>query len=162
MIEVYTDGACEPVNPGGFAAYGVFIRIQMNATQWGILLKESKLFVPRKGHEKETSNNVAEYSGLLRALQWLKENKYNEDHIIYRSDSQLVIYQNSIDPRYHHKWKMKGGYYMPIAKKAQALLKHFPNLIFEWIPREENSLADELSKAELIKAGITFRIQPEK
>lgn len=161
MIEVYTDGACEPVNPGGYASYGVFIRVR-NGAKWTELMSESKLFVPEKGKEKQTSNNVAEYSGFLRALEWLIQHNLNREEIIYRSDSQLVIYQNSVDPRYGHKWRMKGGYYLPIAKKAQALLPKFKRIKFEWIPREENSIADELSKAELIKAGIEFRIQPEK
>lgn len=31
-----------------------------------------------------------------------------------------------------------------------------------WIPRELNGIADELSKAELKKAGVEFRIQPEE
>ena len=125
------------------------------------MLQESKIFIPRKGHEKETSNNVAEYSGFLRALEWLYDNELNGHKIIYRSDSQLVVYQNSIDPRYHHKWRMLGGFYLPVALKAKELLKKFPNLKMEWIPREENTLADELSKAELIRAGIKFRIQPQ-
>ena len=30
-----------------------------------------------------------------------------------------------------------------------------------WIPRDKNDIADELSKAELKKAGVEFRIQPE-
>lgn len=159
MIEVYTDGACEPVNPGGYAAFGVYIR-RLNGGNWEKLYEASKIFVPRAGHERETSNNVAEYSGLLNALEWLEQNNLALEPILYRSDSQLVIYQNTIDPRYGHKWRMKGGYYMPIAIKAQKLLKKFPHFTMEWIPREENSLADELSKQELIRAGVQFRIQP--
>ena len=69
MIECYTDGCCEPVNPGGYAAYGVYIREQAGINLWNVMLQESKIFIPRKGHEKETSNNVAEYSGFLRALE---------------------------------------------------------------------------------------------
>lgn len=159
MIEVYTDGACEPINPGGYAAFGVYIR-RLNGKKWQKLYEASKLFIPRAGHEKETSNNVAEYSGLLNALEWLVSEKLTDEPILYRSDSQLVIYQNSIDPRYGHTWSMKGGYYIPVAIKAKKLLRKFTNLTMEWIPREENTWADELSKAELIKAGIKFRIQP--
>ena len=75
MIETYSDGACEPKNPGGFASYGVFIRVRHGA-KWEELMSESKIFVPQKGHEHETSNNVAEYSGFLRALEWLIEQSH--------------------------------------------------------------------------------------
>jgi ribonuclease HI len=56
---------------------------------------------------------------------------------------------------------MNGGFYLPIALKCKDLLKQFPNIAGEWIPREQNSLADELSKTELKKAGVKFRIQKE-
>ncbi len=163
MIEVYTDGACEPVNPGGTAAYGVYIRklgSDGRSTRWMELLRESRVFFPIPGRERDTSNNVAEYSGFLRALEWLEDRGLNEDRILYRSDSQLVIYQNSVDPRYGHKWQMKRGFYLPIAKRAQRMLEKFPYLTMEWIPREENTLADELSKDELVRVGVKFRIQP--
>jgi hypothetical protein len=58
------------------------------------------------------------------------------------------------------KWQIRGGHYAQIAFRCRELLKRFPRIRGEWIPREENTLADELSKAQLIKAGVQFRIQP--
>lgn len=78
-----------------------------------------------------------------------------------RGDSKLVICQMFIACGYRRKWQMKKGYYLPIALKCKELIKQFPNITGEWIPREENNLADELSKAELKKVGVQFRIQPE-
>jgi ribonuclease HI len=111
-IVAYFDGACEPINPGGYAAFGAVIFID-GVQVW----KSSTLFVPQKGREEETSNNVAEYAGFIAIL-------------------------------------------VPLALQAQKLLEQFPKIQGEWIPRVKNSIADELSKAELIKAGISFRIQP--
>ena len=57
---------------------------------------------------------------------------------------------------------MRKGFHLHVAKKARETLKRFrkqPRLI--WIPRDLNDIADELSKAELKKAGVEFRIQPE-
>jgi len=54
MIKAYFDGCCEPVNPGGTASYGVAI-FRDNKLIW----KDSKLFKPIPGKEKETSNNVS-------------------------------------------------------------------------------------------------------
>jgi len=150
MIKVYFDGACEPVNPGGFASYGLVIFCSYH----GELYRTSKLFRPIKGHERETSNNVAEYSAFLHALEWLDKNAYNDEKIIFFGDSKLVIEQM------FGSWKMRGGFYIPIALKAKQLLKKFTNITGQWIPREQNDIADKLSKESLIEAGVKFKIQP--
>ena len=150
MIEVYFDGACEPVNPGGHAAYGLVI------FRDGLMIHEdSKLFVPLKGREKKTSNNVAEYSGSLAALAWLLAQGLNDEEIVFYGDSMLVINQM------FGRWAIHTGFYKSLAIKAKKLLKKFPKAHGQWIPREKNSRADELSRRQLINAGVTFRIQPQ-
>jgi len=151
MIEAYFDGCCEPVNPGGTASYGVVI-LKDRQKIW----ETSKLFTPKRGREKETSNNVAEYSGFKAILDYLIAHDLTKSQIIVYGDSKLVIEQM------FGRWRIKFGYYVPIATTCKAMLKQFPYLTGKWIPREKNFLADELSKAELIKAGVTFRIQPEE
>jgi ribonuclease HI len=151
MIEAYFDGCCEPVNPGGTASYGAVIFVDGERV-WEC----SELFVPVHGKEKHTSNNVAEYSGFLSILEWLLANNLDAMPARIHGDSKLVIEQML------GNWRMKKGFYIPVAKKAKETLKKFrkqPKLI--WIPREKNDIADELSKAELKKAGVEFRIQPE-
>jgi len=115
----------------------------------------SRLFVPVRGREKETSNNVAEYSGFLAILEYLRSQNLHRESIVIFGDSNLVIQQM------FGRWKMHGGHYIPIAQKAKELLKQFPRTQGEWIPRDENDIADELSKRELVNAGVKFRIQPE-
>lgn len=155
-IVAYFDGACEPINPGGVASFGAVIFIDEQRV-W----ETSQIFYPQKGKEKETSNNVAEYSGFLSILEYLIKNKLNKNEIQIYGDSMLVLCQALMDdPKYNKRWRIKAGFYVPLAKKALKLLKLFPNIQGNWIPREENSIADELSKAELIKAGVEFRIQP--
>jgi len=150
-IKAYFDGCCEPVNPGGTASFGAVVFID-NKRVWEC----SRLFIPIKGREKETSNNVAEYSGFASILEYLIENDLTKESIKIYGDSNLVIQQML------GNWRMKSGFYIPVAFRAKELLKKFkkrPDLY--WIPREENSIADELSKAELLKAGVEFKIQPE-
>lgn len=54
------------------------------------------------------------------------------------------------------------GIYLATAKKAKQTLERFAIMpLLVWIPRDKNDIADELSKAELKKAGVEFRIQPE-
>lgn len=157
-ITAYFDGACEPVNPGGWASFGAVVFEGENRVH-----DITRLFVPEKGKEKETSNNVAEYSGFLSLLEYFIERGWQERDISVMGDSRLVIYQMFGDPKKKNKkWQMKKGFYIPVAKKSLALLKEFAHLKGSWIPREENDIADELSKAELLKAGVEFKIQPSE
>ena len=151
MIEAYFDGACEPKNPGGTAAYGIVI---LNNGQR--IFEASKLFIPQKGREHETSNNIGEYSGFKAILDYLIANDLTKSQIIVYGDSKLVIEQM------FGTWKINSGYYVSIARTCKAMIKQFPYLTGKWIPREKNFLADELSKAVLRNAGVEFRIQPEK
>ena len=55
-------------------------------------------------------------------------------------DSMLVINQMT------GKWKIKSGYYVDYATECKKFLKLFTNINLKWIPREENTYADNLSK----------------
>ncbi len=146
----YFDGACEPVNPGGTASYGAVI-FDRGKRVWEC----SEVFRPVKGREKETSNNVAEYLGFISILNWFMEQGQTAEPIIIHGDSKLVIEQC------FGNWRIKKGHYVQFAREARKKVRGFSQLRGQWIPRDENDIADELSKAELIKANVEFRIQPE-
>lgn len=148
---VYFDGMCEPRNPGGNMGVGVFI---LNS-------KRERIFTHSKYYEAKemngaTSNNVAEYLGVIEALKFLLKNNLQEEKIIFCGDSKMAINQMKGD------WNYNGGIYSKYYYEAIELKKSFKNISFEWIPREKNSIADKLSKAEAIKHGCEFRIQPLK
>jgi len=145
MITIFFDGACEPKNPGGTASYGFII--QKDGKE---LYREGKIVCSGAG----ASNNVAEYSGLINALRWLYSNKLQNEEILCHGDSMLVINQMG------GSWQIKQGIYVEYAYKCKDALKYFPNIKFEWVPREQN-IADYISKNGLRDAGIKFRIQPE-
>lgn len=145
-IEAWFDGCCEPRNPGGHAGYGAVVMRGQDR------LWEFSGYIPAS---PTTSNNVGEYSAFIAILEWLKSQDLNRQPIIIRGDSNLVIQQM------FGYWRIKKGFYVPFAQKAKRLLKEFPNAIGEWIPREKNGLADELSKRELVSRGVEFKIQPE-
>jgi len=138
-LEVWIDGACEPVNPGGTATYGLVIK-QKHDT----LLRQGQAI----GSGKEMSNNVAEYSGLIALLVWYKAEKRTDSVQIY-SDSDLLVKQ--MTGLYRAKKGKKRGLYYPYYEQAVALINEIgrSRLHFEWIPREENTEADELSKEAL-------------
>jgi ribonuclease HI len=145
----YFDGACEPTNPGGTASYGALI---FHAGE--IIWECSEIYVCKPGHEKKTSNNVAEYAGLIAVLEWLADQGLCDAEICIRGDSQLVIDQ------VFGTWKIKKGLYTPLAYEARELVAQFSNIRGEWVRREANQLADDLSKAALKRAGVKLRLQP--
>ena len=147
MIKVYFDGACEPINPGGTASYGVII-FQGDKKIW----EHSNIVKFMEGGEHKTSNNVAEYKGLIAALDFLMGKQLNIEEIIFYGDSSLVINQM------FGEWKIKKGLYTRYAKEAKVLLRNmFPKAKGQWIPREKNNIADKLSKDILIKMGIKIK-----
>jgi ribonuclease HI len=152
MIEAWFDGVCEPVNPGGHAAWGALCKVD------GVVVYADGGYV---GSGPKMSNNVSEYCGFVAAITQVA--KYPGPAII-RGDSALVI---------NHllgKWKMNGAgdwshppmLYYPFyleAKKLFAIERE--RLMLKWVPRDQNSECDVLSKAVLNDRGIVFCIQPE-
>jgi probable phosphoglycerate mutase len=74
--------------------------------------------------------------------------------ISVKGDSKLVIEQM------FGTWKIKSGLYTELAHRARELLSRFTNIQGEWISRDLNDVADELSKAALKRAGVKLRLQP--
>lgn len=149
LIEGIFDGACEPRNPGGHGAWGAAVNID------GKRVWESSGYV---GVGPHISNNVSEYSGVIAVLKYVKE---IPGTLLIRGDSNLVIQQLS------GRWKIRGGLYVPFYREAKVLVEQQRefrkgNVKFKWVPREQNSDCDYLSKSELHKRDVRFRIQPEK
>ena len=136
MIEAWFDGACEPRNPGGHAAWGVFIA-------------PARELYGYVGHGSRMSNNVAEYTAAAEALRALMPQRGEE--IVLRGDSQLVVEQ------LNGRWKVRGGLYLRYYEQAHALTQEFTQLSIKWVPREQNTRADALSKKALAERGVATR-----
>jgi len=138
----------EPCNPGGVMSCGMAIFLQDGNVLW----RHGQIVKPKEGAQKEEStNNCAEYAGLWILVQELLRRNLQEEEILIHGDSQLVINQM------WGTWGMNAGAYIPLALKCKELLIQFTNLMGQWIPREENYLADSLSKSALEKVGIKSR-----
>lgn len=129
MIELNFDGFCE-INPGTIGGYGVIIKRN----------KKTMKLISERFSDVKISNNVAEYKGLFSGLLYLLNLDYNREEIRVYGDSMLVIMQMC------GCWKIKKGLYKNIALETKKLIEKFSNISFEWIPREKNLVADELSK----------------
>ena len=136
------DGMCQPVNPGGIACYGFII--QKKNDQVNKIYEEGGIaFEP---FSEESSNNVAEYVGLIKSLEWLSNNGYNKSTILIQGDSQLII--NQICGKYRVRSEKLMLYY----QRTKSLIKNFDNLEIQWIARDKNKEADDLAN----KAYIDF------
>jgi ribonuclease HI len=150
---VFFDGCCEPRNPGGTAGFGALI------LENGAAIETLSGMIPAS---PSTSNNVAEYRAVNLALNWFIARGFTGESIQFFGDSMLVICQLWGDAaRGGRRWRIRRGAYTSAAIEAQAKLKLFKRCHGSWIPREQNGLADDLSKAHLRSAGVKFRIQPE-
>lgn len=144
----YVDGMCEPVNPKGNMGIGAFI---LNPKRENIF-SYSK-YIKSEELNGETSNNIAEYMAVIAVLEFFLNNNLQNEKIIVCGDSKLSIMQMN------STWNVNGGLYVPYYQKAKELKKKFTNIQFQWVPREKNEIADNLSKKEAIKNGCQFRIQ---
>ena len=95
-----------------------------------------------------TTNNVAEYQGLLHALRWARDNGRRAVHV--RSDSQLLVRQM------RGEYRVKHPGLKPLYVEACALVRGFARVTFEHIPREENAEADRLANLAMDEADIAL------
>jgi ribonuclease HI len=84
-----------------------------------------------------STNNIAEYRGLLAALQWALDHGHTTVHV--RSDSLLVVQQML------GNYKVKHEGLIPLYRQARQLAARIGQVTFEHVPRERNKDADRLS-----------------
>jgi probable phosphoglycerate mutase len=131
VITAHIDGGARG-NPGP-AGYGVFIQ-----DQDGTVLDELH------GGLGVATNNVAEYNGLLAALQWAAARGHRRLHI--RADSELLVKQM------RGEYKVKHEGLKPLFLQACALIRTIGQVSFEHVRREFNQDADRLSNLGMDEA----------
>lgn len=136
MVTAYSDGGSRG-NPGP-AGYGVVIVDEQEA-----------VIAELNGALGHSTNNVAEYEGLLAALRYALEHGHRVLRV--RSDSLLLVQQ------------MKGVYRVkhpglqPLHQEATRLVARFDRVLFEHVRRHLNARADALANRAMDEAA---RSQP--
>jgi probable phosphoglycerate mutase len=87
----------------------------------------------------ETTNNVAEYTAVIRGLERALELGARE--VLLRSDSQLLI--NQIEGRY----RVRTPHLQPLHRRVRELARRFERIDYEHVRRERNTEADRLANA---------------
>ena len=124
MITAYIDGGSRG-NPGP-AGYGV----QIVDDAGGVVAE-------LHGALDHTTNNVAEYHGLLAALAWAVDHGHTALHV--RSDSELLVKQ------LRGEYRVKNAGLQPLYQDARALTSRIGRVTFEHVRRERNKEADRLA-----------------
>ena len=87
------------------------------------------------------TNNVAEYRGLLAALEWAKRQGRDQLHV--RSDSLLLVQQML------GNYKVKNAGLQPLHARARLLAQDIGAVTFEHVGRAKNAHADRLANAAM-------------
>jgi probable phosphoglycerate mutase len=133
-VVVEADGGSRG-NPGP-AGFGCVVFSADRAT----VLAEHKQFIG------QTTNNVAEYRGLIAGLE--EARRLGADEVAVSMDSKLVVEQMS------GRWKVKHPGLAELHQQARALASTFDGVTFDWIPRERNAHADRLANEAMDAAGL--------
>jgi ribonuclease HI len=130
MATLYFDG-CSKGNPGPSGS--------------GALIKDEHIVWRDFEYVGNTTNNVAEYKGLILGLKQLKY--LNITKVIVKGDSMLVINQMN------GKYKVNAPHLIPLYNEAKELIKDI-DITFLYIPREQNKEADQLANEGVKEHGM--------
>ena len=131
-IVAYIDGGARG-NPGP-AGYGVRIE-----GADGTLIEEIAESIGI------ATNNVAEYRGLIAALEWAKRHGPRAVHV--RSDSLLLVQQML------GNYKVKNPGLQPLHARARLLAREIGAVTFEHVGRSLNAHADRLANTAMDAAS---------
>ena len=132
MMTAYIDGGSRG-NPGP-AGFGV-----------QIVDADGAVVAELHGALENTTNNVAEYNGLLAALAWAVDHGQKALHI--RSDSELLVKQ------LRGEYRVKHPGLQPLYQDARALISRIGRVSFEHVRRELNKDADRLANLAMDEAA---------
>ena len=129
---IHTDGGSRG-NPGPAAC-------AFEARFNGKSIGEGSLFLGNK------TNNIAEYEGVILALNWFSKNKYKKSisQVVFVLDSELVVRQLT------GVYKIKNIELQERASKIKMMIEDLKlDVAFKNVPREKNKVADKLLNEEL-------------
>ena len=133
-LNVFCDGSIEGGNPGGQGASGWVIKGVDGLHMTGAV---------NLGSHPTMTNNVAEYNAVVEALRMvLTKVTTDYDRVIVHCDSKLVVEQCN------DGWLCNNEVLRGLRETIWHLCEKFGCPVeFKWIPREENSEADAVSRS---------------
>lgn len=141
LLTIHFDGSCW-INPGGTAKYGYTLDI------YDLVVHER--YSGFAGEGPTVSNNFAEFFAMAEGLEQALEFSQDGDTIEVKGDSEIAI--KIMQGKYKAN---RDKLYWPQYDRCKRIeqLHHGRNVRVEysWIPREQNTECDELSKLPAAK-----------
>jgi ribonuclease HI len=119
---IYTDGGSRG-NPGP-AAYAYVIK------------RPGETDIEERCYLGDSTNNIAEYTGLVKALEHARE--LGGRKLLVHSDSELMVKQMN------GQYRVKNEGLLPLYRQADRLRNEFASVIIKHVRREYNKQADAL------------------
>lgn len=127
VVTICTDGASRG-NPGP-AAYAYVIKHPHSGD------------IEAKGRLPDTTNNVAEYTALIKALEHAQ--RLGVRNLDVRTDSELMVKQ------VQGSYRVKNEGLRPLYEQALDLIDQFDSVSLRHVPRDQNARADRLCNEAL-------------
>jgi probable phosphoglycerate mutase len=115
---------------------------------WGVVVRTTsgEIVTELFGAIPHATNNVAEYQGLISALEWCVD--HHARVVAVRSDSLLLVQQMK------GVYKVKNDGLKPLYAKARLLAHEIGRVTFEHVRRELNKDADRLANLAMDEAEV--------
>lgn len=107
------------------------------AAGFGVLIEQGGAREEILGYLGNTTNNIAEYAGLLAALSWAVRSP--PGRLVVHSDSELLVKQ------IRGQYRVKAPHLVPLFTEARRLIRQLPKVELSHVPRGQNSAADGLA-----------------
>jgi ribonuclease HI len=140
-------GDAQPENKPASAAYRVNIdggsRGNPGPASYGVVIRDGrgKVVAKIKKYIGRMTNNVAEYYGLIAALDFAQSHGIRALRI--ESDSELLVKQM------RGQYKVKSGDLKPLFERAKKMAQGFESFRIDHVYREQNREADALANEAL-------------
>jgi len=144
--DLFTDAPAEP-KPAAAAAYRANIdggsRGNPGPAAYGVIIRDGsgEVVAKLKKYIGRMTNNVAEYYGLIAALDYAESHSVKTIRI--ESDSELLVKQM------RGQYKVKSEDLRPLFERALKMSKAFETFRIEHVYREQNREADALANEAL-------------
>ena len=145
---LFADSAAEPTSaPASSAAYRANIdggsRGNPGPASYGVVIRDPRgqIVAKLKKYIGRSTNNVAEYYGLIAALDYAQQHGIRALQV--QSDSELLVRQM------RGQYKVKSPELRPLFERARKMAQTFDSFKIEHVYREQNAEADALANEAL-------------
>jgi ribonuclease HI len=145
-LTIFCDGSCTPVNPGGYACCA-FVAFEGDVSGAAGVNRPEPIYSQHGciGRGDGMTNNIAEYRAVRAALRWVAKFRKDDEVQIF-TDSQLVVYQST------GRWECHAEHLKNYQAECAFYLSKLPNATLGWIPRDQNDVADALTRIAYTEA----------